>query len=117
MSLDQGPRRALNVTGGFCVAAAVVTLLVAAMLGRPVVGIAVAAGLMLGAGNGILAQRLLAVGVPFAATSLLRLLALTGVALASGVFLGWKQIVLVVVGMAVAQLVLSAVSAREILRR
>jgi hypothetical protein len=117
MVLDATPRRALRLTVVVCAAAAVIALLAGIFLGQVAAGIAFAAGLLLGAGNGLLAQRLLAFGVPFVATSLMRLLALTGVAVASGVFLGWRRIVLVVVGMAVAQLVLSAASAREVLRR
>jgi hypothetical protein len=117
MVLDATPRRALRVTVVVCVAAAAISLLAGIFLGQVAAGIGVAAGLVLGAGNGLLAQRLLAFGVPFVATSLMRLLALTGVAVASGVFLGWRRVVLVVLGMATAQLVLSAASAREVLRR
>lgn len=111
------PRRALHLTAYVCAGAAVVALVAGAVTGHAVIGIALAIGLLLGAGNGILAERLFAFGVPFVATSLMRLLALTGVAAASGVFLGWKQVVFVVVGMAAAQLVLSAASAREVLRK
>ena len=117
LALDADPKRALQVTAAACAGGAVIAVVVTAVIGQPLVGLAIGVGLLLGAGNGLLAQRLLAVGVPFVATSLMRLLALTAVAVASGVFLGWRRIVLVVAGMAVAQLVLSAVAAREMLRR
>ena len=115
-TLDADPRRALQVTAVACAAGAVVAVVVSAVLGQPLAGIAIGGGLLLGAGNGLLAQRLLAFGVPMVATSLMRLLALTLVAAASGVFLGWRRIVLVVAAMAVAQLMLSAAAAREMLR-
>ena len=104
------------MTAVACAAGAVVAVVVSAILGQPLAGIAIGVGLLLGAGNGLLAQRLLAFGVPMVATSLMRLLALTLVAAASGVFLGWRRIVLVVAAMAVAQLMLSAAAAREMLR-
>ncbi len=111
------PARALRVSAIACSCAAAVALAAACFIGQPEAGIALAVGLLLGAGNGLLAQRLFAYGVPMVATSLMRLLALTLVAIASGVFLGWQRVVLVVAAMAVAQLVLSAAAAREMLRR
>ena len=110
------PRHALNVTLVACAGMAVVALVVAAALGQPLAGVALALGLMLGAGNGFLAVRLLGLGVAFAATSLLRLLILTMLAIASGFVLGWDRAILVAAGMAVAQLVLSGASLREVLR-
>ncbi len=110
------PRHALNVTAAACAGMAVVALVVAAALGQPVAGVALALGLLLGAGNGFLAVRLLGLGVAFAATSLLRLLLLTMLAIASGFVLGWDRAILVAAGMAVAQLVLSGASLREVLR-
>jgi hypothetical protein len=111
-----GPRRALNVTAATCTGVAVVALVVAGALGQPLGGVALALGLILGAGNGFLAVRLLGIGVAFAATSLLRLLILTMLAILSGFVLGWERAILVAAGMAVAQLVLSAASLREVLR-
>ena len=95
---------------------AVVALVVASALGQPLAGVALALGLLLGAGNGFLAVRLLGLGAAFAATSLLRLLLLTMLAIASGFVLGWDRAILVAAGMAVAQLVLSGASLREVLR-
>ena len=110
------PRHALNITAATCGGAAVVALVVAAVLGQPIGGVALALGLVLGAGNGYLAVRMLAFGVAFAATSLLRLMILTMLAILSGFVLGWERAILVALGMAVAQLVLSAASLREVLR-
>ena len=110
------PRHALNLTAAVCVGVAVVALVVAAALGQPLSGVALALGLILGGGNGFLAVRLLGIGVAFAATSILRLLILTMLAILSGFVLGWERAILVAAGMAVAQLVLSAASLREVLR-
>jgi hypothetical protein len=110
------PRHALNLTAATCAGMAVVALVVAAALGQPLSGVALALGLILGGGNGFLAVRLLGIGVAFAATSILRLLILTMLAVLSGFVLGWERAILVAAGMAVAQLVLSAASLREVLR-
>ena len=110
------PRHALNLTAAVCAGVAVVALVVAAALGQPLSGVALALGLILGGGNGFLAVRLLGIGVAFAATSILRLLILTMLAVLSGFVLGWERAILVAAGMAVAQLVLSAASLREVLR-
>jgi hypothetical protein len=110
------PRHALNLTAAVCTGVAVVALVVAAALGQPLSGVALALGLILGAGNGFLAVRLLGIGVAFAATSILRLVILTMLAILSGFVLGWERAILVAAGMAVAQLVLSAASLREVLR-
>ncbi|MGO8687525.1 MAG: hypothetical protein ACLQT7_10185 [Candidatus Dormibacteria bacterium] len=116
VDVTAAPRHALNVTAGACAGAAVAALVVAAVLGQPLGGVALALGLCLGAANGFLAVRLLGLGVAFAATSLLRLLFLTLLAVASGFVLGWERAILVALGMAVAQLVLSGASLREVLR-
>ena len=110
------PRHALNLTAATCAGLAVVALVVAAAIGQPLSGVALALGLILGGGNGFLAVRLLGIGVAFAATSILRLLILTMLAILSGFVLGWERAILVAAGMAVAQLVLSAASLREVLR-
>ena len=147
------PRHALNLTAAVCAGVAVVALVVAAALGQPLSGVALALGLILGGGTGYevrtegefgralraacadakgmsliqvhlalddcsdaLAVRLLGIGVAFAATSILRLLILTMLAILSGFVLGWERAILVAAGMAVAQLVLSAASLREVLR-
>ncbi len=111
------PRRALRLTALLCGAAAIIALPVSAILGQELYGLALALGLVLGAGNGFLAERLLHLGAAFAATSLVRLLFLTLLAVVSGLILGWHQMILVAAGMAAAQLVLSGASLREVLRK
>ncbi|MGA8015503.1 MAG: hypothetical protein WCB85_06255 [Candidatus Dormiibacterota bacterium] len=115
--IDAAPRRAVTVTVAVCGVAAVAAVLLASLFGQALAGVALALGLLLGAGNGVMARSLLTLGGAFAATSLARLIALSGVAVACGVFLGFNRVVLVLVGLAAAQLVLSAASAREVLRR
>jgi len=110
------PRRALNVTVTACGIAAAIALVATSFAGQPLAGVALGLGLILGAGNGFLAARLLGVGIAFAATSMLRLMFLTGLAVVSGFVLGWERMILVAAGMAVAQLVLSGASLREVLR-
>jgi len=110
------PRRALRLSATVCAAAAGVALVGAAVLGQPLIGVALALGLLMGAGNGFAAAHLLRLGAAFAATSILRLLTLTLLAVASGFVLGWRQIILVAMGMALAQLALTAASLREMLR-
>jgi asparagine N-glycosylation enzyme membrane subunit Stt3 len=116
LSVTAAPRHALNVTAAACAGMAVVALVAAAAIDQPLAGVALALGLLLGGANGFLAVRLLGLGVAFAATSLLRLLILTALAIASGFVLGWERAILVAAGMAVAQLVLSGASLREVLR-
>jgi hypothetical protein len=115
-NVTAAPRHALNVTATACTGMAVAALVTAAALGQPLSGVALALGLVLGAGNGFLAVRLLGLGIAFVATSLLRLMTLTMLAIASGFVLGWDRAILVAAGMAVAQLVLSGASLREVLR-
>lgn len=111
------PRRALRLTATVCGGAGITALLVGAVVGQELYGVALALGLALGAGNGFLAERLLRLGAAFAATSLVRLLFLTLLAVASGAILGWHPMIFVAAGMAAAQLVLSAASLREVLRQ
>jgi hypothetical protein len=116
-ALGGAPRRAMTLTAVICTAAAAGALVVGSLLGQPLAGAALALGLMLGAGNGLMARRLLVLGAAFAATSLARLMALSAVAVASGIFLGFNRVVLVLAGLAAAQLVLSAAAAREMIWR
>jgi len=113
--VESGP--AIRATTVICASAAAVVLAVLIPMGHGMEGVAVAAGLILGAGNALLARQLFRYGVPYAATSLARLAALSGVAVASGVFLGWRRVFLVVIGMAAAQLVSSTLAVREAVRR
>ena len=75
---------------------------------RPLAGLALAAGLVIGSFNGWLAERSLTMDVAFRATSLGRLAVLSVVALGVGALLGLQNIPLVLIGVAAAQLVLVA---------
>ena len=110
------PQRAVRVTVIVCAVAAAAAAIGATVAGHPLEGIAVALGLVLAAINAVVAQWLLRLGAAFAATSLARLMALTGLALVSGLALGWPRVVLVAAGIAAGLLVLSGASIREVLR-
>ena len=76
------------------------------------VGFGVGAGLLLGSFNGYLIQELLKRGMPFVASSLLRILSLTAIVLMAAVLLrgnAWT----IALGIGVAQLIMVAVSVRQ----
>ncbi|HEX4756312.1 MAG TPA: hypothetical protein VH661_11275 [Candidatus Dormibacteraeota bacterium] len=97
--------------------AAVGCALVGTILGHPGWGLGLAVGLAVGAGNGYAVDRLLLVGVPFVATSMLRILILTLVALFAGLIFGFGRAVPVVAGIAAAQLILAGSAVLESVRR
>ena len=97
--------------------AAVGCALVGTILGHPAWGLGLAVGLAVGAGNGYAVDRLLLVGVPFVATSMLRILILTLVALFAGLIFGFGRAVPVVAGIAAAQLILAISAVLESVRR
>ena len=96
------PRR----TATICLAGAVLILVVATVTGHATAGIGIAAGMAIGAGNGLLAERLFATGAPIAVTSLFRLTVLTASALLVAWLLGFEHAYFVIGGVALAQLVL-----------
>lgn len=96
-------------------AAAIAASIVGAALGQVRPGLAVGVGLVVGSLNGILVQRSVSLGVGFTALSLLRLMLLTAFGLGIGLLIGVPQVWLVVVGMALAQLVLAGFAVREVL--
>jgi hypothetical protein len=96
------------------VLATTITLL-AGLAGHLTFGLSVAAGLMLGSGNGYLVLALLNHGTPFVAGSLFRLVSITALALAASLVLGlsmWPALF----GLAAAQLVMVAASVRQGMR-
>ena len=76
-----------------------------------------ALGLLVGAGNGLLVHRALASGIPFAATSMSRLLLLSLLALAGGFLLFPTAVWAVILGVAAAQLTLAGTALVEVLAR
>jgi hypothetical protein len=100
-----------------CAVAAVGCGLVATILGHAALGLGLAVGLAAGAGNGYAADRLLLVGVPFLATSMMRIIVLTLVALVAALTFGFSRAWPVVAGIAAAQLILALSAGVEAVRR
>jgi len=100
-----------------CLVAAAFALVAGVVSGHPGVGLALAVGLGLGSINGLLVRWSAGVAVAFGAVSLGRLFAFTGLALVAGIFLGLRETWLVFVGLALAQLALVAMAARQALAR
>ncbi len=94
---------------------ALVVSFAALVAGYQSVGLAIAIGLVVGALNGFMIQRVLDRRAPILATAILRLAILSFVALAAAALTGWS-IGPLVAGIAIAQLVMVGVGAREGLR-
>jgi hypothetical protein len=109
--------RPARIAATISAAAAVLVVVIFLAVGRPVLGGALGVGLLLGSINGFAVGRTLAWRVPFAATSILRLVTLALVGGAVGLAFGLSNIWLVILGLGIAQLTLAAVAVREIARR
>jgi hypothetical protein len=107
----------MAATGAACACAALVAVVAGALSAQPRAGLAFAAGVLIGASNAFLARRLLSTMLPFAFTSMARLAALSVTGSGIGILLGVDVAWLTIGGLAVAQLVLSVASAREVLAR
>ena len=114
--LSERPTRVLRTAALACVAFAIAAAAAGAFSAHAVIGFGVAAGLLLGAGNGFVAEKLLIAGVPFAVTSLSRLGFLTMIAVLAALILGFDRAWGVVLGIAFAQLALAGSAAFEVLR-
>jgi hypothetical protein len=110
-------RRPARVASVICAAGAVVVAAIFASVGRPVAGLALAVGLLLGSLNGFIVGRLIVLPVPFVASSLLRLVTFSMVGIAVGLAFGLASIWLVILGLGIAQLTLAAAAFREVARR
>jgi hypothetical protein len=99
-----------------CAGAAVIAAVVGVLLGHPGPGGALATGLAIGSINGALAAKLIALPVPFLATSLLRIITLSLIGIAIGLAFGVANIWLVILGLGISQVVLAAAALRESLR-
>lgn len=100
-----------------CGGGAVAALVSLTLAGRPLSGLALAVGLLLGACNGVLAARLFALPIPFVASSLARIVLFSVLGVGLGLALGISQVWLVIIGLAAAQLVLAAAALRQVVRR
>ncbi|MGH7722745.1 MAG: hypothetical protein ACRENL_07950 [Candidatus Dormibacteria bacterium] len=116
-SVSARPAHVVQAAAIACLAAALGCAVVGTILGHLAFGLGLAVGLAAGAGNGYAADRLLQVGVPFLATSMLRIVVLTLVALVAGLGFGFDRAVPVVAGIAVAQLILAGSAVVESVRR
>jgi hypothetical protein len=116
-SVSARPAYVVQSTAIACIVAAVGCAVVATLLGHAGVGLGLAVGLAAGAGNGYAIDRLLLVGVPVVATSMLRIIVLTLVALVAGLVFGFRNAMPVVAGIAAAQLILALSAVVEAVRR
>jgi hypothetical protein len=79
------------------------------------IGLSVALGLVVGAVNGELIRRVVAGGLPFVVSSIMRMLGLSAVALVVALLLGASQVALLL-GLAAAQFVMVGAAVRQGLR-
>ena len=106
----------IEKAAGAALAAAVLVLLAGWATGHMLFGLALAIGLALGSVNGYLAKRGFHSEAGFRMTSLMRLGGLTAAGLVSGLLLGLPTVPFVIGGIAVAQLLLSAVAAHHLVQ-
>ena len=116
-SARMGTARLVRASSLACAAAALLCVLAGLALGAPVPGSLAGLGLLIGAVNAHLAQRLTGGGLPLPGTSMLRLGALTALVLATGLVIGLDRIWLVVAGVAAAQLLMAVSAVVEMTRR
>jgi hypothetical protein len=105
----------LRETVAASAALALLIVLVAGILGHFSTGFGLGAGLVVGSFNGHFVARTLEGGAPFVGTSLLRMAAISAIAILAAVLLGvaaWT----VLIGVGVAQFVLVAAGIRQGLR-
>jgi len=98
-----------------CAGVAAAVLAAFAIAGRPLAGVALAAGLLIGSANGWLAQKALGMAASFRATSLGRLALLSVIGLGVGALLGFAYAPLVMIGLGAAQLLIAIVAAKAAL--
>jgi hypothetical protein len=99
-----------------CAGAAVIAAVVGIVLGHAGPGGALATGLAIGSINGALAARLIALPLPFLATSLLRIITLSTIGIAIGLAFGLANVWLVILGLGISQVVLAVAALRESMR-
>lgn len=107
----------LKVAFVACLVLAALSVVIGPLSGHWVVGVGICIGLLVGAGNGYAAERLVRTGVPFLATSLLRIVVLTLAAMVAALVMGFSRAWTVVLGVALAQVLLALSAAGEIVRR
>lgn len=100
-----------------CLLAAAAALLTGFVAGYPRAGVAAAAGLALGSLNGVAAGRAFNAGMNPRASSLVRLVVLSAVAVVAALLIGLDNAWLVLLGVGAAQMVLVGMAAGALLRR
>ena len=100
-----------------CLVLAGVVAVALAVAGHPLDGLFVAVGMVIGASNAYMAQRLVNLGIPFAATSMLRIMTMTLVAGCVGLIGGLNRVFLAIAGVGIAQLIMAGSALRELNRR
>jgi hypothetical protein len=108
-------RRALWMAAYVCAIAAVIGLVGLTLAGHPRMGLALAAGLMIGAASGPLALRSLASELPYSTVSMTRLLVQSTIALGVGYALGTDVIWMPMLGVAAALAILAFVAVRGVM--
>jgi hypothetical protein len=102
----------LKETVAASAATAAVAILAGAVLGHFSTGAGLAAGLLIGSLNGHALAALMTRGAPFVASTIVRLAAFSGVAIAVAILL-WSDAWAVLVGVGAAQIVMAATAARQ----
>ncbi|HZQ50096.1 MAG TPA: hypothetical protein VFB69_07280 [Candidatus Dormibacteraeota bacterium] len=105
----------VRATWTACVAIASVAFLAGFVAGQRPIGLGLALGLIVGAGNGELLQRVIDSRAPFAISSVIRMASVSAVAILVALIVGASPIA-VLLGVAAAQLVMVGASVREGLR-
>jgi hypothetical protein len=104
-------------TAAVCAVAAIVAFLALLAVGQPWAGISLGVGIALGGINGLLAARTHEMGGAFRFLSLARIGMLSALALVVGVLLQPATAWVGLFGLAASQFLMSALAAREVLRR
>jgi hypothetical protein len=104
-------------TAAVCAVAAIIAFLTLLIVGQPWAGISLGVGIALGGINGLLAARSHEMGGAFRFLSLARIGLLSALALVVGVLLQPATAWVGLFGLAASQFLMSALAAREVLRR
>ena len=105
-------RRTLRAATTACLVAASSALVAFSLAGHPRIGLALAAGLVIGSVSGPLALRSLDAALPYSIVSTTRIAAQSALAIAAGYLLGTDVIWMPMLGVAAALAILAALAVR-----
>lgn len=108
-------RRALWTAAYACLFVAVICTAAFTLAGHARIGLALAAGLVIGAASGPLALRSLASGLPYRTVSMTRLMFQSAIALGAGYALGTDVVWMPMLGVAAALAILAFVAVRGVM--